>query len=122
MLLKDESLFFPSSALTNVRIHEIEEQNGDYLCLLNISNTEDYDLSGHFLQQNIACIPLCRFRFPVNTIIKAGQTVTVNKEKRNSCEKNIVFLKDLVWHNERDRTTTSTCICLERAEKMGDRT
>jgi len=35
-------------------------------------------LSGHFLQQNInVSTPLCRFRFPSNTIIRAGQTVTV---------------------------------------------
>jgi hypothetical protein len=71
------SLKFVISALTNVRIHEIESKNGDYLRLLNISNSDDYDLGGHFLQQNIACVPVCRFRFPFNTIIRAGQTVTV---------------------------------------------
>ena len=71
------------SALINVRIHEIEQTNGEYLRLLNVSNSDDYDLSGHFLQQNIACTPLCRFPFPYNTIIRAGQTVTVNIDKRN---------------------------------------
>jgi hypothetical protein len=65
------------SLITNIRIHEIEPQNGDYLRLLNLSNSDDYDLSGHFLQQNIASKPLCRFRFPPNTIIRAGHTVTV---------------------------------------------
>ncbi|CAF1069296.1 unnamed protein product [Didymodactylos carnosus] len=65
------------NALTSVRIHEIE-QNGDYLKLLNVSNSEDYDLSNHFIQQNVACLPTCRFRFPPQTVIKAGQTVTVS--------------------------------------------
>ncbi|CAF3651988.1 unnamed protein product [Rotaria socialis] len=69
--------FKMGNALTNVRIHEIESTNGDYLRLLNISNSDDYDLSGHFLQQNIACVPVCRFRFPQNTVIRAGQTVTI---------------------------------------------
>jgi hypothetical protein len=68
-----------SRILTNIRIHEIEPKYGDYLRLLNVSNSDDYDLSGHFLQQNTGSIPLCRFRFPPNTIIRAGQTVTVNK-------------------------------------------
>ncbi len=68
------------SAVVNVRIHEIEPTNGEYLRLLNISNSDDYDLGGHFLQQNIACTPVCRFRFPYNTIIRAGQTVTVNNK------------------------------------------
>ncbi|CAF0924570.1 unnamed protein product [Rotaria sp. Silwood1] len=69
--------FKMGNALTNVRIHEIESNNGDYLRLLNISNSDDYDLSGHFLQQNIACVPVCRFRFPQGTILRAGQTITV---------------------------------------------
>jgi hypothetical protein len=63
--------------LTNIRIHEIESKNGDYLRLLNISNSIDYDLSEHFLQQNIHSKPICRFQFPYNTIIRAGQTITV---------------------------------------------
>ncbi|CAF4858184.1 unnamed protein product, partial [Rotaria socialis] len=37
--------FKMGNALTNVRIHEIESTNGDYLRLLNISNSDDYDLS-----------------------------------------------------------------------------
>ena len=64
--------------LTNIRIHEIEPTNGDYLRLLNLSNSEDYDLTDHFLQQNISSKPFCRFRFPFNTILGAGQTITVN--------------------------------------------
>ncbi|CAF1071258.1 unnamed protein product [Rotaria sordida] len=69
--------FKMGNALTNVRIHEIESNNGDYIRLLNISNSDDYDLSGHFLQQNIACVPVCRFRFPQGTIIRTGQTITI---------------------------------------------
>lgn len=65
------------SATGHVRIHEIESNNGEYLRLFNTSNSIDYDLTGHFLQQNMACVPICRFRFPFNTIIRAGQTVTV---------------------------------------------
>jgi len=64
--------------LTHVRIHEIEPENGDYLRLLNVSNSDDYDLSDHFIQQNIACVPTSRFKFPSNTFIRAGQTVTVS--------------------------------------------
>ncbi len=85
-LLREEEFAFIGigfvliSALVNVRIHEIEPTNGEYLRLLNISNSDDYDLGGHFLQQNIACTPVCRFRFPYNTIIRAGQTVTVNNK------------------------------------------
>ncbi|CAF0764878.1 unnamed protein product [Rotaria sordida] len=63
--------------ITNIRIHEIESKNGDYIRLLNLSNSDDYDLSGHYLQQIIASKPICRFRFPSNTIIRAGHTVTV---------------------------------------------
>lgn len=70
------------SALSNIRIHEIEPMSGECLRLLNISNSDDYDLGGHFLQQNLACTPVCRFRFPYNTVIRAGQTVTVNSERR----------------------------------------
>ena len=73
-----------SRTLTNIRIHEIESKNGDYLRLLNVSKSDDYDLSGHFLQQNIASKPLCRFRFPSNTFIRAGQTVTVIKNSKSS--------------------------------------
>lgn len=88
------------SALTNVRIHEIESKNGDYLRLLNISNTDDYDLSGHFIQQNIACVPISRFRFPFNTIIRAGQTITVIYYfifKTTKFNLVFFFFKDLVW-------------------------
>ncbi len=63
--------------LTNVRIHEIESRNGDYLRLLNISNSDDYDLSEHFLQQILHSKSFPRFQFPFNTIIRAGQTITV---------------------------------------------
>ncbi|CAF4802903.1 unnamed protein product, partial [Rotaria sp. Silwood2] len=61
----------------NIRIHEIEQKNGDYLRLLNISNSDDYDLSGHYLQQTIDSKQFSCFRFPFNTIIRAGHTITI---------------------------------------------
>ncbi|CAF1250966.1 unnamed protein product [Rotaria sp. Silwood1] len=63
--------------ITNIRIHEIESKNGDYIRLLNISNSDDYDLSEHYLQQTIHSKSICRYQFPSNTIIRAGHTVTV---------------------------------------------
>ena len=69
---------------TNIRIFEIESKNGDYLRLLNLSNSDDYDLTGHFLQQNTNEKLICRYRFPSNTFIRAGQTITV---------KNKIFMK-----------------------------
>ena len=71
-------LIIKKRLLTTIRIHEIESKNGDYLRLLNVSKFDDYDLSEHFLQQNIHSKIVCRFQFPFNTIIKAGQTITVN--------------------------------------------
>lgn len=63
--------------MSPIRIHEIEQINGEYLRLLNISNTDDYDLTGYYIQQNISCIPSTRFTFPSNTFIRSGQTITV---------------------------------------------
>ncbi|CAF3547900.1 unnamed protein product [Rotaria socialis] len=63
--------------ITNIRIHEIESRHGDYLRLINLSNSDDYDLSGHYLQQTISTKPLGLFRFPFNTVIGAGHTVTI---------------------------------------------
>ncbi len=101
--------------LTNIRIHEIESKNGDYLRLLNISNTDDYDLSNHFLQQNIHAKPFCRFRFPFNTIIGPGQTLTVKRDFFHQYFYLFsVYSKDLVWTGERYYSTTTICFSLER--------
>ena len=63
--------------LTNIRIDEIEPEKGGYLRLRNFSHSEDYDLSEHFLEQTIDSKVLCRFKFPFDTILQAGQTITV---------------------------------------------
>ncbi|CAF0845747.1 unnamed protein product [Adineta steineri] len=98
------------SALVNIRIHEIEPTNGEYLRLLNISNSDDYDLGGHFLQQNIACAPVCRFRFPYNTIIRAGQTVTVWCGALRDIEPQPPHL--FVWKDQRRWETGPECVTI----------
>ncbi|CAF4060846.1 unnamed protein product [Adineta steineri] len=97
--------------LTNIRIHEIEPKNGDYLRLLNISNSDQYDLSGHFLQQNTASKPLHRFRFPFNTIIQPGQTITIwcaNSGKHITPQPPYVF----VWKEQRTWETGPECLTI----------
>ncbi|CAF1232614.1 unnamed protein product, partial [Didymodactylos carnosus] len=94
------------SALTSIRIHEIE-QNGDYLRLLNVSNSDDYDLSNHFIQQNVACLPVCRFRFPPQTVIRAGQTVTIWCGTKNiDPQPPHIF----VWKQQRRWENSSECV------------
>ncbi|CAF2972931.1 unnamed protein product [Rotaria sp. Silwood2] len=98
------------NALTNVRIHEIEPVNGDYLRLLNISNSDDYDLSGHFLQQNIACVPVCRFRFPQGTIIRAGQTITIWCGTFKDIEPQFPHI--FVWKEKKRWETSPECVTI----------
>lgn len=111
-----------NSATSIVRIHEIDPINGEYLRLLNTSNNVDYDLAGHFLQQNVACVPTCRFRFPLNTIIRAGQSITVKivNLQFSMLHRNIWL--DLLWSTEKCRTSTTWCSGLERTETMAIRT
>ena len=67
-----------TNVLTDIRIDEIEWKNGDYLRLINRSSSNDYDLTDHFIQQTIHSKLFCRFLFPFDTILRAGQTITVN--------------------------------------------
>ncbi|CAF1671935.1 unnamed protein product [Adineta ricciae] len=96
--------------LTNIRIHEIEPKNGDYLRLLNVSNSDEYDLSGHFIQQNTPSKPLCRFRFPFNTIIQPGQTITIwcGQTKDIIPQPPHIFL----WKEQRKWETGSECLTI----------
>ena len=74
---KHSTLKLRSTSSSSVRIHELEMVNGEFLRLLNVSNSDDYDLSDHFLQQNLRSQILCRYRFPPNTVLRSGQTLTV---------------------------------------------
>ncbi|CAF1453847.1 unnamed protein product [Adineta ricciae] len=98
------------NTLSNIRIHEIEPMNGEYLRLLNISNSDDYDLGGHFLQQNLACTPVCRFRFPYNTVIRAGQTVTIWCGALREIEPQPPHL--FVWKEQRRWETGPECVTI----------
>jgi hypothetical protein len=113
------------SALTDIRIHEIEPINGEYLRLLNNSRTIDYDLTGHALQQNIAFVPVARYRFPLNTILRAGQTVTVGTSRsiptKNAIDMDSIGL-GLVRCIETRRSSTAAHSSLERTKTMGNRT
>ncbi|UJR34313.1 hypothetical protein I4U23_021716 [Adineta vaga] len=96
--------------LTNIRIYEIEPKNGDYLRLLNVSNSDDYDLSGHFIQQNVPSKPLCRFRFPFNTIIQPGQTVTIWCGHTNDINPQPPYV--FVWKEQRKWETGTECLTI----------
>lgn len=104
------------SSSSSVRIHEIEMANGEFLRLLNVSNSDDYDLSDHFLQQNLRSQILCRYRIPPNTILRAGQTLTVIA--RHSLVSPFSFLEDLLWNSERCSSSSSVCPSLERTTAM----
>ena len=114
------------SALTNIRIYEIEPITGEYLRLFNVSNSDDYDLSGHFLQQNVSCVPISRFHFPRNTIIGAGQTITVSFFQTNDLIELLFFeiycgsLKEIesqppyvfLWKERRRWETSPECVTI----------
>ena len=60
----------------NVKIHEVNK-NGYYIRLLNVSNTQDEDLSNYTIQQVVSTMPVAVYRLPSFTKLPPGHTITV---------------------------------------------
>ena len=64
--------------------------------MLNVSKSDDYDLTEHFLQQTFHSKIVCRFHFPSNTILRAGQTITVGHTYFNK-KSQLFFCLSKIW-------------------------
>lgn len=60
----------------NVKIHEVNK-DGYFIRLLNVSSTQDEDLSNYTLQQVVSTMPVAVYRLAANVKLPPGHTLTV---------------------------------------------
>ncbi len=72
--------FFPVFSNTgDIKILEINE-DGKFIRLFNTSSTNDIEVGGYMIQQNIGGHPVAVYRFAPRTRFRAGSTITVSQE------------------------------------------
>jgi hypothetical protein len=64
------------SYIGNVKIHEVNK-NGYYIRLLNVSSTQEEDLSNYSIQQMVSTMPVAVYRIPASIKLCPGKTLTV---------------------------------------------
>jgi hypothetical protein len=68
-----------TSSAVNIRILEVS-LDGSYIRLINTSDSQEYELGSHCLQQNIRGHPVAIFRFPLQFTVPRFTVVTVWSE------------------------------------------
>jgi len=73
---KPETSLQETSFIGNIKIHEVDK-NGQFVRILNTSNTVEEDLGNFTIQQMIAAMPVAVYRFPPAVKLMPGRITSV---------------------------------------------
>lgn len=90
-----------------MKIHEVNK-NGLYVRLLNLSATQEEDMSNYSIQQMVSTMPVAVYRLPSGTKLAPGGTLTVwaqNDEVQQEPPHTFIWAEQKRWGTGPECTT-----------------